>query len=209
MELRKNLELVEVTYSPDKKKATMTFLDKERNEIRDVNFNCQSYDRNSNKFIDDSEKAKKVDKWCRDYFGVSFGNLADCVGEVKDVYVYDRYNSLWETNEAEKFTDDMVGQIFQTRVKSVTVDDVAIRIGYEIDGKDYESKMTTAKYVQALGKWYGDPAKKEKQYERFEKKFGVPVEKAKTLVGHPLMVEVKKAFSSYYGDIKAFPKKGK
>ena len=49
MELRNALELVDVEY--DGKKAVMTFLDKERSEVRVVNFNKQSYDDKSNKFV--------------------------------------------------------------------------------------------------------------------------------------------------------------
>ena len=40
-ELRKGLELVEVVYENEGKKATMTFLDMENGEIREVNFNKQ------------------------------------------------------------------------------------------------------------------------------------------------------------------------
>lgn len=204
-ELRNNLELVDVTYSNDKKKATFTFLDRERREIREVNFNRQAY--KDGKFVDDEEKAEKVDGWCEEFFGTTFDKLTDCIGQKHDVYVYEKFNSLFEASETIKFSSDMYGQIFQTEIKSIVVDDVAIRVTYDIDGKTYESKMTFAKYMPAMKEWFVDPNKKTAQFRKFEDKFGVPVEQADTLIGHALMVEVKKAFDSYYGDMKAFPKK--
>ena len=52
MELRKELELVSVEYENNGKKAVMTFLDKERKQVRIVNFNKQIY--RDNKYIDDN-----------------------------------------------------------------------------------------------------------------------------------------------------------
>lgn len=204
-EVRKNLELVDVDYTQDGKKVTFTFLDKERREIREVNFNRQAY--KDGKFVDDDEKAEKVDGWCEEFFGTTFDNLESCIGQKHDVYVYEKFNSLFETSETVKFSADMLGQIFQTEIKDIKVDDVAIRVSYDIEGKTYESKMTFAKYMPAMQEWFVDPNQKAKKYKKFEEKFGVPVEEADQLIGHDLMVEVKKAFNSYYGDMKAFPKK--
>ena len=207
MELRKDLVLVSVDYESDGKKAVMTFLDEERKQIRVVNFNRQSY--KDGKYIDDPAKAAKVDEWCKEFFNTSFENLTSCVGQRKDVYAYDRFNSLFEVQMVEKFTKDMKGQIFQSEVKEITVDDYFIKIHYMIDGKMYESKMSYGLFMQDSRTWYQDPIKKEAQYRKFEEKFHVPVERADELIGHPLMVEVKAAFgTNYYGDIKAFPKKG-
>lgn len=206
MELRKELELVEVEFENDGKKAVMTFLDRERKEVRVVNFNRQSY--NNGKYVDDPDKAAKVDEWCETYFGVPFNKLPGCVGTVHDVYVYENFNSLWESDTPEKFTADMEGQIYQTKVKEILVDDYFIRIRFLIDDKTYESKMSFGKYMEATKEWFVDPLKKANAYKKFEEKYGVPVEQAGSLVGHDLMVEVKKAFGThYYGDIKKFPKK--
>lgn len=204
-ELRKDLELVDVEYSNDDKKATFTFLDKERREIREVHFNKQSY--KDGKFVDDPEKADKVEQWCEEFFGTSFDDLGRCIGTTHDVYIYERFNALWETAEVNKFTPDMVGSIYQTEISDITVDDVAIRVKYMIEGKMYESKMTFAKYMKSMNEWFVDPNKREAQFKKFEEKFGVPVSDKDKLIGHPLMVEVKKAFSSFYGDMKQFPKK--
>lgn len=208
MELRKNLELVDVQYENDNKKAVLTFLDKERKEIREVNFNKQVY--KDGKYVDDPEKVAKVDEWCKTYFDTTFDKLIDLkeAGVKKDVYVYDRFNSLWESTQIEKPTEDMEGQIFQTEIKEIIVDDYFIRIHFDIDGKTYESKMAYGKYMEATKEWFVDPNKKDKQYAKFAEKFGVPVEKADTLVGHTLMVECKKAMGKYlYFDCKKFPQK--
>ena len=204
MEIRKDLELVAVDYENNGKKAVMTFLDAERRQVRVVNFNRQSY--KDGKYVDDPEKAEKVDKWCADFFKCGFNDLAEQIGVKQDVYCYERFNSLWEIEQIEKFTADMAGQIFQTEVKDIVVDDYFIKIHYDIEGKTYESKMSYGIYMKGTNEWYQDPVKKESQFKRFEEKFHVPVERKDELIGHPLMVEVKSAFvSNYYGDIKKFP----
>lgn len=206
MELRKDLELVNVEYESNRKKAILTFLDRERKQVRVVNFNRQVY--RDNKYVDDPDKAAKVDEWCQEYFQSTFEGLPSCIGQKKDVYTYEKFNSLFEVEQIEKFTKDMVGQIYQTEIKEITVDDYFIKIRYTIDGKVYESKQTFGTFMESTREWYQDPVKKEKQYEKFLKKYHVPVSEAQTLIGHPLMVEVKTAFgTNYYGDIKAFPKK--
>ena len=204
MELRKDLKLVAVEYENNGKKAVMTFLDEERKQVRVVNFNKQVYQ--DNKFVDDEEKAKKVDEWCKTYFETTFDKLETKIGCRKDVYCYEKFNSLWEVEQIEKFTADMVGQIYQTEVKEIVVDDYFIKIRYAIDGKTYESKMTFGIYMKDSKEWFQDPIKKESQYQKFLDKFHVTVENRAALIGHPLMVEVKSAFgNNFYGDIKKFP----
>ena len=204
MELRKELKLVAVEYENNGKKAVMPFLDEERKQVRVVNFNKQVYQ--DNKFVDDEEKAKKIDEWCKTYFDTAFDKLETKIGCRKDVYCYEKFNSLWEVEQIEKFTADMVGQIYQTEVKEIVVDDYFIKIRYAIDGKTYESKMTFGIYMKDSKEWFQDPIKKESQYQKFLDKFHVTVENRAALIGHPLMVEVKSAFgNNFYGDIKKFP----
>lgn len=205
MELRKELELVSVDYENNGKKAVLTFLDRERKQVRVVNFNKQSY--RDGKYVDDKEKAGKVDQWCDDYFGCGFNDLGECCGKKMDVYCYENFNSLWEVEQIEKFTADMEGLLIQTEVKEILVDDYFIKIRYEYEGKTYESKMGFGTYFKATKEWYQDPVKKEAQYRKFEEKFHVPVENKDALIGHQLVVEVKSAFgNNYYGDVKKFPK---
>lgn len=205
MELRKDLVLVNVEYENDSKKAILTYLDQERKQVRTINFNKQSY--KNGKYVDDEAKTEKVNKWCDEYFHCNFMDLGSCIGQKNDVYCYDRFNSLWEVEVIEKFTKDMKGQIFQTEIKEIVVDDYFIKIRYPIDGKVYESKMSYGMYMKDTGTWFQDPIKKEGQFRKFEEKFKVPVSEKDALIGHPLMVEVKSAFgTSFWGDIKAFPR---
>lgn len=207
-EIIKGLECVEVTYTSDKKKVTLTFYDDERGEIREVNYNKQSYDATAKKYIDDPEKVEKIDKMIDEELGLTFETLNNAVGMRKDVYCYDKFCSLHPVVQTTKFTEDMKGEIYQTEIKEIEEGDFAIRIKYEIDGETYESKMTHGKYMENMKKWLKDPQKKAKVYERFEEKFLVPVSEKDTLIGHPIMVEVKAAFgASLYGDIKKFPRK--
>lgn len=206
MELRKDLELVDVEYENGGKKAVMTFLDRDRREVRVVNFNKQNY--SNGQFVDDPEKAAKVEEWCKQFFDCAFDVLDDQIGTKHDVYVYDTFNSLFEIDVVEKFTEDMNGQIYQTAVKEITLDDYFIKIRYDIEGRTYESKQTFGVYVESTKEWFLDPQRKAKEFKKFEEKYGVPVEDRDKLIGHDLIVEVKCAFGKhYYGDIKRFPKK--
>lgn len=81
--LREDLELIEVVYENENKKATLTFLDEEKGQVLEVAFNKQIYDNDKNEYIDDEEKAKKVDEWCKEYFETTFDKLSDCVGVKK------------------------------------------------------------------------------------------------------------------------------
>lgn len=206
MELRQGLEMVDVEY--DGKKAVMTFLDQERQEVRIVNFNKQSYDNDANKFVDDPEKEEKVEEWCQKYFDTTFDKLVDRIGCKQDVYVYEKFNSLWECQQIQKFKAEQLGQIYQTTISEIVQDGYSIRIRYDIDGDIYESKMTYGEYIESMKKWFVDPQKKTAVLEKFKKKFGKSIEEKDELIGLDLIVEVKCAFKKfYYGDIKPFPSK--
>ena len=208
MELLEQLELVEVVF--EDKKAVMTFLDEERGEIREVNFNKQSYDNETNKFVDDPKKAEKVDGWCEEYFKLPFEKLPEAIGEKRDIYAYDRFNSLFFVEIIEKFTKDYEGQIFETEVVEIEDDGKAIHIKFEFEGKKYESKMSYADYMESKKTWFTNPIKKKKQYDKFETKFGVLVENMQEMVGKKIMCEVKVAFGKFpYVEIKPLIKKKK
>lgn len=206
--LLEKLELIEVKYSDDMKKATLTFLDENAGEIREIHFNKQTYDKDNNKFKDDAAKAAQVEEWCDKCFGVTFDELTKAVGELRDVYAYDNFNSLWEVAQVKKFSEDMLGQILEVECKEVVDDGIAVKIRFEYDGDLYESKMSYSEYNEARKQWFVNPQKKNKQYEKFETKFGIPVSQMQDLVGKTLMVEIRKAMGKYiYADIKAIPKK--
>ena len=205
MEIIKNAELVEVTYENDNKKVVLTFLDREAGEIREVNFNRQSY--KDGKYVDDPNKAAKVDEWCSEYFGTKFGKLTDCIGVKKDLYAYPKFTSLFEVDMVDKFTEKEKGKIYQTEIKEVLVDDLFIKIRYEADNLLRETKYTCCKFIESMKQYFPDPVRKEKEYEKFKEKFGVSVENADELVGAMIIVEVKSAFNKYFfGEIKDMPK---
>ena len=209
MELKEQLEIVDVVYE-DNKKSTIIFLDEEMGEIREVNFNKQKYDQDSKKFVDDEEKAQQVEEWCEEHFGLPFDRLAECIGERKDVYCYDKFNSVFPVKMIQKFDEDMLGQIFEVESVHAEDDGKKISLQFEYEDELYESKMQYADYLEARQEWFINPQKRKKQYEKFEEKFGFPVEELDQMIGKTVMVEVKKAMGKYiYSEIKPFPKKKK
>lgn len=199
--LRKDLELVEVVYKDDNKKAVLRFLDMEAGEILEVNFNRQDYQ--DGNFVDSEEKSAKVDKWCKEYFDTDYNDLSSRIGDKFDVWTYEKFNSMWEAEIIEKFDKEDQGKIFETKIESVTDDGQKISIKYKDNEKMRETKMQYSEYVESIKKWFVNPQKQAKQYEKFENKFGVPVERADEIIGKKIMVEIKVAFKKFaYGDIK-------
>lgn len=199
-----NAKLVEVNYSENGKQATLLLLDSKLGEIHEIRLNKQAYDSNTNKWRDDEAKAQKIEALCVEVLGVEFKDLSKCVGNEYTIYCYEKFCSFKEVNEIAKFTEDMAGFLYSTEISEVVVDDIAIRIHYLIDGKTYETKHTYAKYLESMKQWFVNPQDKAVKFEKFKEKYGVSVEDKDKLIGHPITVEVRKSFSSYYGDIKKF-----
>lgn len=204
MELRKDCELVEVMYNDTRSKATLTFLDEELGQVLEVTFNKQDYDPDKKQFVDSEDKAKKVDEWCEKYFDTDFTSLTSAIGVKKDVYVYERFKSLWESEfkEVSRFDKEQKGEILQTTITDVYQDNVGIKIGYEIDDKYYETKMKYANYVEARKQWFENPQDKERQLNKFKEKFGVDISEKEKIIGKPIMVEVRMTGQWTWGDIK-------
>ena len=201
MELRKDCELVEVVYKNDDKKAVLTFLDEEQGQVLEVNFNRQAYD--DGEFIDDPDKAAKVDEWCKEHFDTTYDDLTSVVGVKKDIYVYDRFNSLWESSETKKFAVTDKGMVFQTDIKRIVDDGFGIHIYFDYEGEEYESKMMYSDYIENLRKWFVNPQKRNKKLENFKRLFGVDIEDAEKIIGKEILVEVKVAFKKHaYCEIK-------
>lgn len=206
MELLKDLELADVRYENDGVKAVLVFLDEERGEIREVNFNTQKWDNGS--FVDDPEKKAKVDDWCQKYFNLEFSELPQAIGTKMNVYAYENFNSLWESTQVKKFEKDMVGQIIDVPIVEALVDNIGIRIRLEYEGEVYESKMGYADYMETKNQWFVNPQKKTKQEKKFKEKFHIDVEDIDQLVGKNVLAEVRLAMGKYtWIDIKPFPKK--
>ncbi len=117
-------------------------------------------------------KAKQVEEWCMEHFNLPFDRLAETIGERKDVYCYDNFNSVFPVKMIQKFDDDMVGQIFEVEIVHAEDDGKKISLQFEYEGELYESKMQYADYLDARKEWFINPQKRKKQYEKFEEKFG-------------------------------------
>ncbi|MBF0709746.1 MULTISPECIES: hypothetical protein [unclassified Gemella] len=213
MEILKDLLLVDVERLNEGKKIRFTFLNEEAGETYEVLFNKQVYNKTLEEFEDSQEQTEKVENWCNEYFGVDSNSLGSVIGEVrKDVYRYDNFCSLWESNYKTyaKFDLEDVGMMIQVPCKEVIDDNIAVRIIFEYEGEEYESKMTYAKYLDSMKKWYPNPIEKQKRYDQFFKKFGIHIDNKEELIGKNLTVEVKKAGKNHtWAEVKAFMKKKK
>lgn len=200
-EIRESLPLEEVEYNDGV--ATLTFLDKEQGQILQVKLFSKKFDKDAKKMVEDEEQAEKAEKHAQSYFGVSFDDLNKAVGQEHDIYVYDRFCSLWEVDVVEKLSKDMEGDIFQTSIEEIKDDGKGIRIRFKHEGKTYESKMMYSDYKESLGQWFVNPNKQNSQYSKFEEKFGVNIKNSDEIIGNDIMIEVKVAFGKHaYADIK-------
>lgn len=202
MELHKDLPVVDIENTDDAVK--FIFINSDSNEIYEVIFHKKQYDTKTREYVESDEKLKQTETWCQTYFGLPLDKIDQAIGQKHDVYVYEGYNSLWESDK--KFTPDTVGQIIEAKIKEVTLNNTGIKIRYDYKGSTYSSNMG---FTQKVGdNFYVNPQKKLKQLQRFEDKFHVPIEQANKLTGKKIMVEIKKAMGKYvYGDIKALPVK--
>lgn len=202
MECIKNCEMIRAEIV-NGTRLEMKFYDEVNDVLRTVKFNLQSYDRERGQFVDDPEKAQKCEEWSQKYFGCSFEEVPEQVGVRKDVYVYDNFCSLWEsedTQRAKKFESPVKG-IIKTTVENIYTDQIGIHVEYKYNGELYESKYTTAEFVKDLKKWIRDPEKEARAKRRFKEIFGKDISEKDSLIGTEIQVQVKKAFSSYYGEI--------
>lgn len=204
----KELELVSVDY--DNGTATLTFLDSDKGEIREVNIRKTKFDQEKKKHVPDEAQAEKAEKIALDYLGVPFDGIESVVDKFFPVYIYEKFNSLYPIIVIEKFSTDDVGEIFSTPVIEVFDDGKGIHIQFEQDGKLRQSNMGYSKYDEVRKEWFVNPQQKVKQYNKFKEKFGIDVEDMKDLIGKEIMVEIKLAFgTAAYAEIKPFPKNKK
>lgn len=202
------LELVEVGYNDAK--VTLTFLDAANAEIREVNFNKKKYDKDTDKYVADAEKEAKVAEALDKHFGLTFDTMEQAVGQKRDIYCYEKFNLLEESNvrELAKFTVDDVGQILSGVITEVALEEEGLRIYVDYEGATYRCNMGFTKQIG--GTYFVDPLKKPKQLAKFEEKFGVKAEDGAAIVGKTVMFEVKKmntGAGAIFIDIKPFPKK--
>ena len=202
MELIKNCEMIKAEIV-NGNRLEMKFYDEENDVLRTVKFNQQSYDKEKGQYVDDPEKAQKCEEWSQEYFGCSFENVPEQVGVCKDVYVYENFCSLWECEEkqrAKKFAGPVKG-IIKTKIENIYMDTIGIHVEYMYNDELYESKYTTAEFIKDMKKWVRDPDREKKALARFKDIFGKEIHEKDDLIGADIQVQVKKAFSSYYGEI--------
>lgn len=197
MEKYENLEIVDVNEEPSQ--ITFVLLDEERGEIHDVKWKKQVYDPDKQCYVEDDDKLKQVEDWCKDYFDLTLDTIKNAVGRKATVYGYETFDSFWESDA--RFEKKDKGKMIQTQVKDIEVNKEYIKIRYDWKGKTYASYK---RFTQKRGEtYYVNPVKRNTQYKWFESTFGVPVEEKETIIGKPIIVEVKSAFGvSLYGDIK-------
>lgn len=202
MEIIKNCEMIKAEVV-NGTRLEMKFYDAQNDVLRTVKFNRQSYDREKGQFIDDPEKAQKCEEWAQQYFGCSLDEVPEKVGAVHDIYVYDNFCSLWEsedTKRAKKF-DSPVKGIIKTRIENIYKDNIGIHVEYLYNGELYESKYTCAEFIKDLKKWVRDPEREARALKRFKEIYGKDFSEKDELIGAEIQVQVKKAFSSYYGEV--------
>lgn len=191
----KDAQLVDLTDKDGK--ITFTFLDDDK--VYEINWNKRAYDSTLNDWVESEEKEAKVEEWSKQYFGCPTKDLTKKLGTTQDIYVYDTYASFWESEN--RFTKEDINSSFRTKIEDVTVDENKIKIRFKWGDKGlYSSKMS---FTQKLGdNYYLNPMKERKQREKFQTKYGVPVEEADSIVGQEILVKVKSAFGKYpYAEI--------
>ena len=202
MERIENCEMIKAEII-NNDRLEMKFYDAKNDVLRTVKFNKQSYDREKGQFVDDPEKAQKCEEWAQKYFGCTFDEVPEQIGVSRDVYVYENFCSLWETEDtqrAKKF-DSPVKGIIKTKIENIYLDNVGIHVEYLYNDELYESKYTTSEFIKDLKKWVRDPERETRAYKRFKEIFGKEFSQKDDLIGAEIQVQVKKAFSSYYGEI--------
>ena len=202
MKIAKNCELIKAAIVNDTR-LEMKWFDPEAEQLITVKFNRQSWDKATGQFIDDEEKAAKCEEWTQEYLGCSFDEAPNVSGIVHDVYCYENFNSLWEVeeiNRPKKF-EGPVKKIIKTNIESIYTDNVGIHVTYKYNDELYESKYATSEWIESMRKFVPDVEKTKRANRRFRDTFGVDPDDADSLIGAEIQVQVKKAFTSYYGEI--------
>lgn len=199
MKYYKDLECVQAVNNNNT--LIFTYVVPEEKEIKEIKFHLDRYDNVKKKYVKDKKQKNRVIEWLRNYYGIdNVDDIQEAVGLVHDIFDYETFCSLWETEVIQKFTEDMVGKIITCTITDIMDDGNRILIKYEYDGDIYQSKMNYSQWL--IDGWYIDSIKKKRQFENFEKKFGVPFEQRESLIGKDINVEVKQLSEHFFGDIK-------
>lgn len=181
-EILKDLELVDVIESEDR--YSLNFLEPTYQEIHEVIWNKKSYDRENQEWIDSPDQLVKIANYSKEYLGFDLSEIQKAVGQKHDIYSYETYESLWETDR-RFYKEDVSDKLRTGIIKSIerTLDGITIRFSY--DGGTYRSNMKFLKDGRR------DAQKRKKQLRVFEDKFGVPIDKKDELIGSKVIFKVK------------------
>jgi hypothetical protein len=204
------LELLEV--NEEEFTTTFTFLYAEFGEIREVTWFIGLYDKNTKKWKKDDNQADKYVNNVAEILNSTPAHLQDLIGQSFDVWDGEKFSYLWEPVEISKFDADEAGQIYNATIVAVDEYEAKAVIRVQLGEKMYVSNLNWGKWVQSLNKSLPDPHKKQKQLEKFKKKFHVDFDNRESLIGKNVMIEVEEnTFDSTgsnptYITVKALPK---
>jgi hypothetical protein len=212
MQIKKDLELVEVNRNEKNTNLELLYLDQETGKIYTVKFNKQKWNKDTKKFEDNLEKTIQVDEWLIDALGVTFDSADTAIGTTHDVYVYaDRerpFNSLWESTSLSK-PDDAFAKKYRGGANTV-IDEVIntgskIQVRFTIDGEKYGSsnsvdggKLNFSDWINSREQYFPNALKEKQAFENFESIFGIPFEDKDSLIGKAITVYPQKAGRNLY-----------
>ncbi|BED92181.1 MAG: hypothetical protein CfP315_0777 [Candidatus Improbicoccus pseudotrichonymphae] len=212
MIIKQNLELIEIKRNDKNTNADLIFLDLETNKTYSVHMNRQKWNKKTEKFEDDEEKATKVDNLLTQELGVTFENLETAIGETHDIYVYEDkerpFNSLFEVNEVSK-PDELFFKKYRGGIET-TIDEIEdtgdrIRIIFKVENTRYYSSITIDKDKLRYGDWINSRNQflpnallEKKAYQNFQKIFNLPFERKDELINHKIKIYPAQAGKNYY-----------
>jgi len=204
------LELLEV--NEEEFTTTFTFLYAEYGEIREVTWFIGLYDKNTKKWKKDDTQADKYVNNIAEILNSTPAHLQDLIGQSFDVWDGEKFSYLWEPMEISKFGADDIEQIYNATIVAIEEYEAKGVIRVQVGDKIYSSNMNWGKWVESLGKSLPDPHKKQKQLEKFKKKFHVDFNDRESLIGKNVMIEVEANTFDRTGEnptyitVKALPK---
>lgn len=212
MEIKKNLELVDVKKNESHTTAELMFFDDESQKVYVVKFSRQKWNKTTQQFEDDEEKAKKTDEHLMKEFGVDFNDLTKAIGQKHDVYVYaERENpfcSLWESTNLEKVNEEFFKKYrggVDTKIESIEDTGERIRLIFTVDGNKYGSSNGSGGFKLRYGEWIDQANKfipnalmEKKAFNNFNEIFGIPFDKKDDLIGKTINIFPMKAGKNYY-----------
>lgn len=214
------LELLMVDKGKEDNVTTFKFLNDETNEIREVVFFKDNYNRETKKFEYNQEQFEKYTSNLKQYLNVTPDTVLDAIGKTFPVWSGEKYDYLWEPAEFYEFPIGFKDQNFEAVIENIWYDEskegtsqeqtrVTFVLKLKDHGKLVKSNMNWGEWVPSLKRSFTNPRKKSTQMEKFAEKFGVTFQNRNEIIGKDVKIEVKSynfgGKSGTYIDIKPFP----